>query len=501
MGDDEAAGAAERAAATSGAGSAVRGSLWTMGGYLAANVLRLGGNLVLTRLLFPAVFGEMALVFIFIQGLQMFSDVGTGPAIVQSDRGDRPRFLDTAWTIQCIRGGALWLASCAIAFPAAAFYGQPSLRWLIPGAGLTALLAGFESTSVHTVQRQLRLERLTLLDLAGQGVTIAGSVLLAAVDRAVFGPDHASAGWAIVVGNLAGSSTRLVLSHVFLPGHRNALLLDREEARHLFAFGRWIFVSTLLTFLAGQLDRLMLGKMIPIALFGVYNIAFQFATIPTLAISKLVHAVLFPAFSRSLGRPDFRELVARGRWPLLLGGAAAVSVLGASAPSLVRVLYDARYVEAGWILQYLAAAAWFQILEYTNVAALLATGRVRWMAAASAVKVAGMVAVIPLGFRLGGFQGALVGVVASDLLKYVATVSGTAIAVGGARGFVRDVPLTVGIVGTAAAGLAAGSWAIERGAGSVAALGASAAAAGLPWAMAGLWYLRRFRSERAARAA
>src|SRR5438874_5493519 len=110
----------------------LRGSMWTIGGYGLSNVLRVAGNLVLTRLLFPDVFGLMTLVNVFIQGLWMFSDVGIGPAIVQSNRGDDPKFLRTAWTIQCFRGVALWLCASALAWPVARFYGQPLMVWLVP---------------------------------------------------------------------------------------------------------------------------------------------------------------------------------------------------------------------------------------------------------------------------------------------------------------------------------------------------------------------------------
>src|ERR1700687_4778373 len=235
------------ATAASIAAPAIRGSVWTMGGYAAGQFLRLAGNIVLTRLLFPAVFGEIALVFIFLQGMQMFSDVGTGPAIIQSSRGEETDFLNTAWTIQCVRGLLLWIASWGIGWPVAAFYGDDRLRWLIPAAGLSAVLGGFESTSMHTLQRKLRLERLTLLDLTGQTVSIIAIILLALADRAIYGPSHPGAVWAIVIGSLVASTVRLVLSHTYLPGIRHRFHLNRGHARHLFSFGRLIFVSTLLT--------------------------------------------------------------------------------------------------------------------------------------------------------------------------------------------------------------------------------------------------------------
>lgn len=467
-----------------------------MGGYAAGQFLRLAGNIVLTRLLFPAVFGEMALVFIFLQGLQMFSDVGTGPAIIQSSRGDETDFLNTAWTIQCVRGLLLWIASWGVGWPVAVFYGDDRLRWLIPAAGLSALLGGFESTAMHTLQRNLKLERLTLLDLTGQTVSIISIILLALADRAIYGPGHPGAVWVVVIGSLMASAVRLVLSHTILPGIRHRWHFDREHARHLFSFGRWIFVSTLLTFLAAQSDRLVFGKTIPLSLFGVYSIASMIAVLPTNAILKLGGAVVFPAYSRLVRRPDFGHLFLRVRMPLLLGGGAIASTLLACGPSVVRVLYDPRYVEAGWILQYLSAAAWFQILECTNGAALLALGRVRWVAAGNAAKVIGMVALIPLGFHFGGFGGALVGLAGSDMAKYLTVALGVAVARLG--GFAGDVLLTALVAGTSALGIAAGRFIAPRAPALVTFL-ISFAAAALPWAAVSFWYLttqrRRARDE------
>src|SRR4029077_17164862 len=62
----------------------LHGSVWTTSEYAINVVFRLGGNLILTRLLVPDMFGIMALVNTFLMGLQMFSDVGIGPSIIQN---------------------------------------------------------------------------------------------------------------------------------------------------------------------------------------------------------------------------------------------------------------------------------------------------------------------------------------------------------------------------------------------------------------------------------
>ena len=85
------------------------GSAWVVFGHVASQGIRLAANLILTRLLFPEAFGLMALVNIFLQGLEMFTVLGIGPSIIQNRRGDDPAFLNTAWTIQVIRGFVLWI--------------------------------------------------------------------------------------------------------------------------------------------------------------------------------------------------------------------------------------------------------------------------------------------------------------------------------------------------------------------------------------------------------
>jgi O-antigen/teichoic acid export membrane protein len=476
--------------------TAVRGSVWTLGGYAIGQLVRFGSNLILTRLLFPAVFGEMALVTIFMQGLQMFSDVGIGPAIVQSSREDA-KFLNTAWTISTARGWLLWLGSWAIAAPVATFYDQPVLKWLMPVAGFEAVLRGMESTSMYTVQRHLRLERLTLIDLGSQLVSIVAIIGLVLVDRAVYGPDHAGAIWAVLVGGLAGSALRLGLSFGILPGHRPRFAWDSKAARSVFVFGRWVFVSSLLTFMAGQADRLVFGKMIPIALLGVYNIAAMLAVMPTQIIQTLGSRILFPAYSRMAGQGDLREVHWRARLPLLLGGGAAVTGLIACGPFLIRVLYDQRYEQAGWILQFLAAGAWLQILESTNSAALLAQGRVTWMAAGSATKLAGMVLLLPLGFHLAGFPGALAGLLLAQLLMYSAAAVGATRA--GLAVFLQDLGLTLAMMAVAGAGYLAGHALATRYHANLPGLAGAVALMAAVWGPVGIWYLRQERAFDAVR--
>ena len=63
------------------ASKASTGAVWTIAGHGGEQVVRLASNLIVTRLLLAEYFGLMALVSVFLIGLQLFSDIGIGPAL------------------------------------------------------------------------------------------------------------------------------------------------------------------------------------------------------------------------------------------------------------------------------------------------------------------------------------------------------------------------------------------------------------------------------------
>ena len=400
------------------ASKASSGAVWTIAGHGGEQVVRLASNLIVTRLLLAEYFGLMALVSVFLIGLQLFSDIGIGPALVQNKRED-PGFVNTVWTIQVFRG----LALCAIAFPLgslfAEFYDEPILTPLIRVSALTAAIRGFTSTSFYTQTRHLRLKGPVVVQFVAQ---LTGTIVMvgwAWVTRSV---------WSLVTSGIVAALVMVVLSHAWLPGIRNRFHFERRAARSLFVFGSWIFLSTVATFAANQVDRLIFGKLTTMSMLGVYSIAVMLALAPTQALSTVSNRVLFPLYTRYHYSPaDLPSMFRTARWPLLvLGGWAAAGLIG-GGPTIIRLLYDSRYWEAGWMTQIVAAGFWFGIvLGGTYSAVVLAVGRSDWTASMSFSKVLGMVAFIPLGYWLGGFPGAVGGLAMSEFVRYCVAVYGAA---------------------------------------------------------------------------
>src|SRR5438093_11787610 len=127
---------------------------WSLGGYGLNLALRLGTNLLMTRLLVPDMFGTMAIAIIVMSGLAMFSDLGLRQSIVQSKRGDDSAFLNTAWAIQIIRGVLLWFLALGISMlvahansrglvPKDSVYADPNLPYVIAVLAFGTVIVGF----------------------------------------------------------------------------------------------------------------------------------------------------------------------------------------------------------------------------------------------------------------------------------------------------------------------------------------------------------------------
>lgn len=396
---------------------AIRGAAFEIGGFGLGQVVRLGSNLILTRLLFPEAFGLAALVAIVMQGLEMFSDVGLQQAIIQSPRGDEPRFLDTAWTIQVLRGIGMWLIAALIAWPMALFYGEPELRDLLIVGCLPALVLGFQSTALFTLRRRIQLGWITGLELIGQLVNVAVMLAWASVHPTV---------WALVVGGIAASIVRCVGTHLLPVPHRNRFAWEPESVDAILHFGKWIFGSSIVFFLGSRGDRLLLGRLVGVGTLGVYSIAVMLSELVINVIERINGGVFYPLFSRSAreGTEALRASYRQARLWIDLLAMPGIGVLMAIAEPLVHFLWDERYADAGWMLEILCLRVAMSAIYACSETSLTATGRPQYGFGRSVVRTAWVLVGTLVGYRLYGLEGIVWTVALSELPSLLVIVPG-----------------------------------------------------------------------------
>ena len=391
---------------------AIKGSIWIMIGFGVGQFERLVGNVILTRLLSPEMFGMMSMIGAMLSAVAMFSDVGIRPNIIQSKRGEDPDFLRTAWSMQVVRGIGLTLVAALASWPWSIFSDEPRLFLLGMVLGLTSMISGFNSISLVVHSRRMNIKILTIL-----GIVTSTAGLIAKVTWAWFFPSV----WAFVVGTFVGSIMTLIASHTVLATIPMRWQWETESVREFVRFGRWMFISTALGFLASRLDVLILGRMGGMEMVGFYVLAKNLALVVTTALRKLSAMILLPVYSRLAERnvQELRRKTFKVRAILLVLSLPPLWFLIIGGQFVIDILYDERYQQTGWMVQLLSVSAVAIVVRVTLGPILLAVGDSFRHMIDTAIRVGLYAICMAIGMWFGAIPGFLMGIAVAEWLSYV----------------------------------------------------------------------------------
>lgn len=373
-------------------------------------MFRFIANLVVSRLLVPEMFGVMAIANVFMFGLWLFSDLGLVYNVVQSNRGDNKSFLDTVWTTQIMRGVLVFLVGCLIALVLWLLvqygyistdnaYADPSLPAVLVALSFSSMLGGFESTKIAAASRNLSVKKVKIIEF---GTQLAGMLFM------VFWAWHDGSVWAFVWGALVTSILKTLLSHKYLDGIDNSFHWNKEEFKEIFAYGKWVFVSSGVGFFLVALDKMLLGGMMDPKLFGLYAIATLILGAFKEVFTKVFGGVLFPAFSETFREhpENLKSLYYKYRIISDSGLSFLAGFLFATAGLVFGVLYDERYSAAADIFQILSIGL-IALRNDLTLQVFMAVGKPKLMSTIQLVNLICLAISLPLANRFFGMTAVL----------------------------------------------------------------------------------------------
>jgi O-antigen/teichoic acid export membrane protein len=384
---------------------------WAASGAITTQGLRFLSTITISRLIIAEDIGTYAITLTIVNALLLFSDIGITPSIIQNHRSEDSGFLGTAWTMQASRGLIVSVFAILIAYPISTFYGNPKLNLLLPVIGLTALIDGLSSTRIPRYYKAGRIKEIVLLEGASQAIATIAGVTYAILTNSV---------WALAITALTFSSCKTLFSHIFLTGHNGKpFTFILPHAKVIFSFGKWIFLSTIFTYLSNNLDRLMLGKIMDLTTLGYYAIGTTIATFPFFTFTKVNQTILFPLFSRHNKSPsivlDFFQQTKQAILPQIT---IAMLLLLASSELIIATIYPESFQPASRAINALCFCSWLSINESINGSLLISKGHPKLTAMSTSAKTFGLAILMPLLTYNYGFNGALISVCISEFFKY-----------------------------------------------------------------------------------
>jgi O-antigen/teichoic acid export membrane protein len=404
---------------------AIHSGKWVISGHLLSQFLRLLSNLVLTRLLVPEMFGVMTVVMIIMTGLSMFSDVGLLQNIVQSKRGEEREYLNTAWTIQIIRGfvifllalvssGLLYLLGKEGHLSADTVYGDSQLPLILAVVSVSTVISSFNSINILVLNRKLMMSSLIKINLLSQVIGLIVMLVWAWYQRDI---------WALVVGGIISSIAKMFLSHSSVIGAKCRLSWDKNAIHEIIHFGKWIFLTSIFGFLLNQGDRLLLGGLLSTEMLGIYSIAFYLANALKDVISQLISSVFYPVLSHVLlNEPDKVQAVyykIRAKVDSITMFTAGV--LYSSGSLIVNNLYDQRYSEAGRMLEILSISLLF--VGFLLAGQLfMSYGKSKYTSVLALFQMAGLYISVPYFFVMYGVEAAIWAIALNPIIRAIISI-------------------------------------------------------------------------------
>ena len=387
--------------------SVARSLLWSSVAAVSRQAAQFVTLVWITRLVTPRDVGLAAIALAVTAFGQVFTDLGLGAAVIQSnDVSDS--FLATSFWINAGSGAVLCALTSVGGLLVARIYREPALFGLLSLASLTLLLS-LGNVPMAVLEREMRFRPIAVIE-AGSFV-LGGAVGIVA---AAAGLGATSLVLAPVATTVFGSFAFWIVAP--LPRVR---LWNWGDAREITRFVWGIVGFNSVNYWARNADNLIVGRVETATVLGYYARAYQVMLLPIYQVGAVVSRVLLPTLARK--RDSTGALEAAWLWAIRLSwviGLPLAVVACVGGTPLVMVLFGERWRSAGIFVSILALAIPAQLLSRTIGAVFQAIGKTALHFRVGLLGSASLVGLMLLGATRGA-RGVAVSVAAGLSLNAV----------------------------------------------------------------------------------
>ncbi|ARE33005.1 lipopolysaccharide biosynthesis protein [Rhodococcus qingshengii] len=345
--------------------TAARGSAITLGGQWVKFLIQFTSIAVLARVLSPDDFGKMAMVMAVVGAATVIGDFGLSLASVQASEISENQRSNLFWI-----NTAIGLLLTVLVFAAAPlfdrFYDVDGLSDIVRAVSVIFVLNGLTVQLRADLTRNLKFVKLTVTEIAAQGIALAVTIPLALLHYGV---------WSLVAQQIIVSAVLLGSSAMLLRWIPN-LPTRRADMRSLLSFGTNTMLTQLVTYSSANADSVALGKLHGSTEVGVYDRAYQLFKIPIAQLATPMTRVALPVLSRITDPALYMAYLVRAQTVLCYVMLGAFAYAAAVANPLMDLVLGSGWDAAAPIFRILAVGGAFQALSYIYYWVFLSTGRV-----------------------------------------------------------------------------------------------------------------------------
>jgi O-antigen/teichoic acid export membrane protein len=371
-------------------------------------VLTVVATSILARILMPADFGLLGMVFALTAIAHRFKDIGLGRATIQKKELTHSEVSNLFW-LNVAAGIGICLSIAMLSDVIAGFYREPRLTYIAIALSTTFAFGGL------TIQHQALLDR--RMKFFATGVIGTGSLALSnilAIILALRGYGY----WSLVWREIARSMLVTIGTFIACPWVPSLPDLKKRVSQQM-RFGRNITLFNIVTYFTSSVDQILLGRFTGASVLGIYRQAFQLVTLPINQLTSPVQSVSEPVFSALQDDgPKYRRGFQKAVSTLsLITMPLAAGIFVCSKP-MVLLLLGPRWSGAVDIVKILAVAAFMRPAISTIGFVMVTCGKTGRYLILGILDSIALVAAVSVGV-LWGARGVAIGHVAATYVVFL----------------------------------------------------------------------------------
>lgn len=386
----------------------LKSGIWSFASRVSTRGLMMLRLVIVAVFLSPKDIGLLGVALLTLATLKVFTKTGFKQSIIQN-KNEIKDHLNTAWTTLAVRGLSLYGIVFLSAPLVADFFNEPRATLVIQVIGLVLIFRGFMNIGVVLFEKELEFHKKFLLDISEVLPTFIITVILAVLFRNV---------WALVYGTVAGIFTMMIVSY-FIHPYKPKFEFDVKKAKDMFGFGKWIFGSSIVIFIATQGDDIFLGRILGVASLGIYQLSYKLSNTPATEITHVISKVTFPAYSKIQDNVDKLQEGLNRTLRVTLSLSIPISVaIFLFVPEFTHYIIGDKWIDIIWPARILAVSGLLRSITATWGPYYKARGKPKYAFYKNVLRVIGIFSTIFWLTKFYGIRGTSISVLIGQSLAF-----------------------------------------------------------------------------------
>lgn len=344
-----------------------KGIFWIAVAKYSGIAIQLAVTAVLARLITPATFGTVAISMVILNFLNIWTDIGMGPAVVQY-KDLTKRHLDSLFTLNIYIGVVLATVLFMSVELISTYYND---KELVNVCRVMAIVLFFNSLNVipnALMRKDQRFKDIALRTLSIQ--LLSGCI-------AIIGAANGWGVYALLVSPILTSIGVFAINFYNYP-LRYVLTIDKEAFNKIASYSLFQFVFSIFNYFSWNFDKLIVGRAFSTTQLGYYEKSYQLMQVPISKIAFVIEPVLHPMLSTF--QDNKKELCAKNQ--KLVQSMAYISfpialLLHFCASEIIMILYGNQWEAAVPVFRILALSIPLLMIVSTSGAIYQAAGKTK----------------------------------------------------------------------------------------------------------------------------